>query len=280
MAVLLWASISTAWLVGVMQPSCSSDWRVWFSGGVFTPFSLDEWLSQSLIRASNFRYIMATVTTENHSSFASSTTLLQLRFSCCDYLPTTCAYLQQLANMGKRMAYDSSFKLKAIEKAKELGSNRKAADFFGVTEKMVRDWRKKEDHLKTVKKTDKRLKGCGRSVRDRGFDDRIMQWLSDARSEGHAVTGSTLQLQARRVSSDPGFRASAGWLEKFKMNGTFSPPDGAPRLVRRCRRTLKRRSSNSTVSSSTSSRGTSISHETSTTWTRRRCALIWSGLPR
>ena len=45
--------------------------------------------------------------------------------------------------MRKRMAYDSSFKLKAIEKAKELGSNHKAADLFGVTEKMIRDWRKK-----------------------------------------------------------------------------------------------------------------------------------------
>ena len=105
------------------------------------------------------------------------------------------------------MTYDSSFKLKAIEKAKELGSNHNAADFFGVTEKMIRDWRKKEGQLKTVKKTDKRLKGCGRSIRDRGSDDRIMQWLSDARDEGHPVTGVMLQLQCV---------IWPWWLEKLK----------------------------------------------------------------
>ena len=100
------------------------------------------------------------------------------------------------------MSYDSNFKLKVILKAKELGSNHKAADFFRMTEKMIQDWHKKEDQLKTVKKTDKPLKQCGRSIHDRGFDDSIMQWLSDAPDDGHTMTGVTLQLQVWHVSTD------------------------------------------------------------------------------
>lgn len=47
----------------------------------------------------------------------------------------------------KRMSYDVSFKLKVVEFA-EKKSNCAAEREFGVTEKMVRDWRNKKDSKK------------------------------------------------------------------------------------------------------------------------------------
>ena len=195
---------------------CSSDWQVWFSR-VFSHHL--NWMVTWSITDPSINFSLAYIGHHNGwrsfercliDHFATTITFLQ-------GLPaiTTCL-LPQLDNIGKRMSYDSNFKLKVILKAKELGSNHKAADFFRMTEKMIQDWHKKEDQLKTVKKTDKRLKQCGRSIHDRGFDDSIMQWLSDAPDDGHTMTGVTLQLQVWHVSTDPSLKASTGWLEKFK----------------------------------------------------------------
>ncbi|KAH3848974.1 hypothetical protein DPMN_091359 [Dreissena polymorpha] len=46
----------------------------------------------------------------------------------------------------KRASYDVNFKLKVVEYAK-MHTNCAAEREFGVTEKMVRDWRKKESKM-------------------------------------------------------------------------------------------------------------------------------------
>ena len=51
----------------------------------------------------------------------------------------------------KRRKYESGFKLKVIEVAKN-SNNCAAAREFEVTEKMVREWRKKEDDLRQMAK--------------------------------------------------------------------------------------------------------------------------------
>ena len=53
-----------------------------------------------------------------------------------------------------RKSYDAEFKLKVVAFAKENG-NRAAERKFNVSEKIVRDWRKKEDELRSTKKTKK-----------------------------------------------------------------------------------------------------------------------------
>ncbi|TWW63272.1 hypothetical protein D4764_03G0002800 [Takifugu flavidus] len=58
----------------------------------------------------------------------------------------------------KRRAFDAEFKLKAISHAVEHG-NRAAAREFNVNESMVRKWRKQQDDLRQVKKTQRSFRG-------------------------------------------------------------------------------------------------------------------------
>ena len=54
--------------------------------------------------------------------------------------------------MAKRHAYEAQFKLNAISYAEEHG-NRSAAREFKINESMVRKWRKMDNELRQVKKT-------------------------------------------------------------------------------------------------------------------------------
>ena len=126
----------------------------------------------------------------------------------------------------KRANYDADFKMKVVEKAKELGNNRKAAEHFGVNEKQVREWRKSGDKLRTVKKTAKRLNGAGRPVICKQLDGKLIAWLKDSRTEGHAISGKALQLQARRIDESATFKASNGWLASFKARHGLSTRQG------------------------------------------------------
>ena len=126
----------------------------------------------------------------------------------------------------KRASYDASFKLKVVQKADEFGSNRKTAEYFGVNEKQVREWRKSSDKLRKCPKTAKRLEGGGRTVEDKEFDDKMMTWVKDSRAEGHAISGTSLQLEARRLTEDVAFKASNGWLSSFKARHGLSTRQG------------------------------------------------------
>ncbi|RVE56244.1 hypothetical protein OJAV_G00219250 [Oryzias javanicus] len=60
--------------------------------------------------------------------------------------------------MAKRHAYEAQFKLKAISYAEEHG-NRAAAREYKINESMVRKWRKLENELRQVKKTQLSFRG-------------------------------------------------------------------------------------------------------------------------
>ena len=62
-----------------------------------------------------------------------------------------------MSSKRKRNSYDSAFKLKVIEYA-ENHNNCAAEREFGVTEKMVREWRKKKSELGGARKSAKRLR--------------------------------------------------------------------------------------------------------------------------
>jgi len=51
-----------------------------------------------------------------------------------------------------RKCYTATFKLEAISYAKEHG-NRATGRHLGISEKLVRDWRKQEDQLRMTKKS-------------------------------------------------------------------------------------------------------------------------------
>ncbi|KAH3826893.1 hypothetical protein DPMN_128820 [Dreissena polymorpha] len=49
----------------------------------------------------------------------------------------------------KRQAYDNAFKIRVIEFAENLNNNSAAEGEFGISEKLVRDWRKNKDTINT-----------------------------------------------------------------------------------------------------------------------------------
>ncbi|MES9884208.1 MAG: hypothetical protein ABW185_25465 [Sedimenticola sp.] len=123
--------------------------------------------------------------------------------------------------MSKRIrnSYDVSFKLKVIDYA-ETHNNCQAERQFGVTEKMVRDWRAKKAKLMNSGKTLKKVR-IGVSPYEQ-LEASLNEWVLEQRQKGHIVTRSTIRLLALQKAKDPQyqidvdkFKASAGWCTRF-----------------------------------------------------------------
>ena len=84
------------------------------------------------------------------------------------------SYVHVRAKMAKRMSYSSGFKLKVVEMAIKNG-NRSAGREYGVNEKLVRDWRKKNELAK--------LPRAARSQRPgvKPVENRLLEWVLERR---------------------------------------------------------------------------------------------------
>ena len=51
------------------------------------------------------------------------------------------------------MKYSASFKLQVVKFASDNSNNSAASRKFGIDEKLVRDWRRKIDNIKSLPKT-------------------------------------------------------------------------------------------------------------------------------
>lgn len=99
--------------------------------------------------------------------------------------------------MAKRHAYEAQFKLKAISYAEEHG-NRAAAREFKINESMVRKWRKLENKLRQVKKT--QLSFRGHKARWLELEERLERWIIEQRASGRSVSTVTIRLKAVSLS--------------------------------------------------------------------------------
>ena len=86
----------------------------------------------------------------------------------------------------KRNAYDIAFKLKVVEFAKS-NSNRAAEREFGVTEKMVRDWRNKENKILTIETQSLKKIRMVLSPYD-DLEEKLTEWVLDLHDNGLMVT--------------------------------------------------------------------------------------------
>ena len=125
-----------------------------------------------------------------------------------------------MSSKRKRNSYDSAFKLKVIEYA-ENHNNCAAEREFGVTEKMVLEWRKKKSELGGARKSAKRLR-LTFTVPYKAMEDKLHEWVLECRSNGLIVTTTAIRLRALQLSKDPqfgmidsGFKASPGWCHRF-----------------------------------------------------------------
>ncbi|XP_015228044.1 PREDICTED: uncharacterized protein LOC107083375 isoform X1 [Cyprinodon variegatus] len=124
--------------------------------------------------------------------------------------------------MAKRDAYEAQFKLKAISYAEEHG-NRAAAREFKINESMVRKWRKLENKLKQVKKT--QLSFRGHKARWPELEERLERWIIEQRTSGASVSTVTVRRKAVTLAEEmkiEHFQGGPSWCFRFMKRCHFS----------------------------------------------------------
>lgn len=121
------------------------------------------------------------------------------------------------------MSYSAAYKLKVISVAED-SNNCAASRKFGISEKLIRDWRKKKSELLNIPKTKKALRHGTPSFPE--LEKALSEWIRERRRSGYVVTRTGLRLHAiklakeEKFSAGNNFRASAGWCTRFmKRNG-------------------------------------------------------------
>ena len=150
-----------------------------------------------------------------------------------------------MSTSRKRKTYDTSYKLKAIERA-EQSLKETAAREFGVDAKRIHMWCSQKDQLAAMKKekksTRKRLDGAGRKPDNVEMEEELFGWIAELRPRHLRVSRRMIRVQTKLLSSDDSFKASRGWLDHFMKRHSLSlrrkttisqsvPCDVIPKLV-------------------------------------------------
>ncbi len=122
----------------------------------------------------------------------------------------------------KRKSYSADYKLQVVKFAAE-NSNRAAERKFGVSEKLVRDWRKVEATLSAMKKTKKANRGL--KARWPQLEERVHQWVLEQRAAGRGLSTVQLRLHAQVVAKAMNIKDFAGgpsWCFRFMQRNRLS----------------------------------------------------------
>ncbi|KAK7110337.1 hypothetical protein V1264_014229 [Littorina saxatilis] len=123
----------------------------------------------------------------------------------------------------KRASYDAAFKIKAIDLAIRLESNRKAAFELGLNESMVRKWRKQRGQLLGCKKSRKSFRGKG--ARWPELEAELEDWVNLQRADGRGVSTVQVRLKAKEMAAAKNideFTGSASWCFRFMRRRNLS----------------------------------------------------------
>ena len=82
----------------------------------------------------------------------------------------------------KRMKYSVSFKLQVVKFASDNSNNSAASWKFGIDEKLVRDWRRKIDNIKSLPKT--KCADRGRKCQWPELEKKVVEWVEENRKSG------------------------------------------------------------------------------------------------
>ena len=96
----------------------------------------------------------------------------------------------------KRMKYSASFKLQVVKFASDNSNNSVASRKFGIDEKLVRDWRRKIDNIKSLPKT--KCADRGRKCQWPELKKKVVEWVEENRKSGLAVTRNLIRLHAKK----------------------------------------------------------------------------------
>ena len=100
--------------------------------------------------------------------------------------------------LPNRKSYSADYKLQVVKYAAENG-NRAAERKCGVSEKLVRDWRKAEVNLTAMKKTKKANRGL--KPRWPELEDRVHRWVLEQHTAGRGLSLSMTQMIKKSMDS-------------------------------------------------------------------------------
>lgn len=119
----------------------------------------------------------------------------------------------------KRRAYDNAFKLRVIEFAERI-SNCAAERQFGVTEKLVRDWRKSKNVILRRPKTCKR--NIAKLSQIEKLEEDLLSWFLHYQLKGSAICSNAVRLKAKALAADPKYEIDTSlfsfgnsWCSRF-----------------------------------------------------------------
>lgn len=122
----------------------------------------------------------------------------------------------------KTKSYSADYKLRVVKYAAENG-NRAAERKFGVSEKLVRDWRKAEATLTAMKATKKAHRGL--KARWSELEERVHRWVLEQRAAGRGLSTVQLRLHAQVVAKAMNINDFAGgsyWCYRFMQRNRLS----------------------------------------------------------
>ena len=114
------------------------------------------------------------------------------------------------------MKYSASFKLQVVKFASDNSNNSAASQKFGIDEKLVRDWRRKIDNIKSLPKT--KCADRGRKCQWPELEKKVVEWVEENRKSGLAVTRNLIRLHAKKTAQQmniDNFLVSSGWCTRF-----------------------------------------------------------------
>nr|CAD2196552.1 unnamed protein product [Meloidogyne enterolobii] len=135
--------------------------------------------------------------------------------------------VKEQVKKAKKRAYTITEKIDILDFARNT-SIHEASRHFKIDRVTIRNWKKQESSLKSMKNpsTRKRSIGGGRKLADSDFDNALKSWINELRSKKLRVTRNMIVLEAQKISiSYPGlenFKASNGWLDYFLKRHNFS----------------------------------------------------------
>ena len=96
------------------------------------------------------------------------------------------------------MKYSASFKLQVVKFASDNSNinNSAASRKFGIDEKLVRDWRRKIDNIKSLPKT--KCADRGRKCQWPELEKKVVEWVEENRKSGLAVTRNLIRLDTKK----------------------------------------------------------------------------------
>ena len=114
------------------------------------------------------------------------------------------------------MKYSASFKLQVVKFASDNSNNSAASRKFDIDKKLVRDWRRKIDNIKSLPKT--KCADRGRKCQWPELEKKVVEWVEENRKSGLAVTRNLIRLHAKKTAQQmniDNFLVSSGWCARF-----------------------------------------------------------------